>query len=72
MGMCFSYGNRLLGRQVVRLNGVRNIALIGAGTMGIGIGIDLLNKTAYGITFIDIADASLARAKKEITAYAEG
>jgi 3-hydroxyacyl-CoA dehydrogenase/enoyl-CoA hydratase/carnithine racemase len=70
--MCFSYGNRLLGRQVVRLNGVRNIALIGAGTMGIGIGIDLLNKTAYGITFIDIADAALTRAKKEITAYAEG
>lgn len=72
MGMCFSYGNRLLGRQVARLNSVRNIALIGAGTMGIGIGIDLLNKTDYGITFIDIADAALERAKKEITAYADG
>lgn len=72
MGTCFSYGNRLLSRQVDRLNGVNNIALIGAGTMGIGIGIDLLNKTAYGITFIDIADTALERAKKEITAYAEG
>ncbi len=72
MGKCYSYGNRLLGRQVARLNAVRNIALIGAGTMGTGIGIDLLNKTAYGITFIDISEAALERAKKEITAYGEG
>ncbi len=72
MGMCFSYGNRLLQRQVARLNSVRNIALIGAGTMGIGIGIDLLNKTGCGITFIDIAATALERAQKEITAYADG
>ncbi len=72
MGMCFSYGNRLLQRQVARLNRVRTIALIGAGTMGIGIGLDLLNKTACAITFIDIADAALERAQKEIAAYADG
>lgn len=71
MGTCFSFGNRLLQRQVARLNRVQNITLIGAGTMGIGIGIDLLNKTAYRITFIDISDAALERAQKDITAYAE-
>ena len=66
MGTCFSYGNRSLKRQVTRLNEVKKIALIGAGTMGIGIGIDLLNKTEYELVYIDIADASLKRAENEI------
>ena len=42
MGTCFSYGNRLLKKQIIRLNDVKKIVLIGAGTMGVGIGIDLL------------------------------
>ena len=69
MGACFSYGNRLLKRQITRLKDVKKIGLIGAGTMGIGIGIDLLNKTKYDIVYIDIADTSLRRAKNEIKNY---
>ena len=69
MGTCFSYGNRLLKRQVTRLTEVKKIALIGAGTMGIGIGIDLLNKTKYDIVYIDITDAALKRAQTEIKNY---
>ena len=37
--------------------------------MGIGIGIDILNKTDYDVIFIDISDPSLQRAKKDISAY---
>jgi 3-hydroxyacyl-CoA dehydrogenase/enoyl-CoA hydratase/carnithine racemase len=72
MGTCFSYGNRLMARSVKRLNEVTNICLIGAGTMGIGIGIDLLNKTTSNITFIDISDIALEKASNEIENHAEG
>ncbi len=72
MGTCFSFGNRLLKNQIARLNRVDKIALIGAGTMGIGIGIDLLNKTNYQITFIDISTNALKRAKTEIGKYTTG
>nr|NQU92010.1 hypothetical protein [Bacteroidota bacterium] len=72
MGTCFSYGNKLLQKEISKLNSVKNIALIGSGTMGIGIGIDLLNKTNYNIVFIDVADKSLNRAKNDIKAYFSG
>ncbi|MFC1851688.1 3-hydroxyacyl-CoA dehydrogenase NAD-binding domain-containing protein [candidate division CSSED10-310 bacterium] len=72
MGTCFSYGNKLLQRQIIKLNNVKKIALIGSGVMGIGIGIDLLNKTKYEIIFIDIAAEALQRAEKEIKAYFSG
>ncbi len=72
MGTCFSYGNRLLKKQIIRLNEVKKIVLIGAGTMGVGIGIDLLSKTKYNITYIDIADAALERAQNEIKTYILG
>lgn len=72
MGTCFSYGNKLLQKEISKLNNVKNIALIGSGTMGIGIGIDILNKTNYGVVFIDVSDKSLERAKKDITDYFTG
>ena len=72
MGTCFSYGNRLLQKEVSKLNSVNKIALIGSGTMGIGIAIDILNKTNYEIVFIDVADKSLKRAKSEIKDYFSG
>ncbi|NOZ07981.1 MAG: hypothetical protein GXO91_03765 [FCB group bacterium] len=71
MGTCFSFGNRLLKNQITRLQEVKKIALIGAGTMGIGIAIDLLNKTSYELIFIDISNQALARAKRELGRYAE-
>ena len=72
MGTVFSFGNKLLQREVARLNKINKIAIIGSGTMGIGIGIDILNKTGYNIIFIDVADSALERAKKDISSYFKG
>jgi len=69
MGTCFSFGNKSLQKEAARLNKVKKIALIGTGTMGIGIAIDLLNKTTYEIICIDISDQALNRAKSEIGDY---
>lgn len=72
MGTVFSYGNKLLQKEVARLKSIKKIAVIGSGTMGIGIGIDILNKTSYDLIFIDVADRSLKRAKKDIAGYFSG
>ncbi|MBL6963195.1 MAG: 3-hydroxyacyl-CoA dehydrogenase family protein, partial [Bacteroidetes bacterium] len=69
MGTCFSFGNKALQKEAVKLNQVKKIAIIGSGTMGIGIAIDILNKTAYDILCIDISDKSLERAQKDIKDY---
>ena len=72
MGTVFSFGNKLLQKEVARLNNIKTIAVIGSGTMGIGIGIDILNKTAYDVVFIDVADSALERATREIGRYFSG
>ncbi len=72
MGTCFSYGNKLLQKEITKLNSVKNITLIGSGTMGIGIGIDILNKTEFNVVFIDVSDKSLKRAQNDIKAYFSG
>ena len=69
MGVCFHYGNQVLKSQLPFLSGIKNVALIGSGTMGIGIAIDLLNKSAFHLTFIDISEKALERAKAEIQEY---
>ncbi|OFX49916.1 MAG: hypothetical protein A2046_16305 [Bacteroidetes bacterium GWA2_30_7] len=72
MGTCFSFGNKLLQKEIAKLNSVKKIALIGSGTMGIGIGIDILNKTNYKVVFIDVSDKSLERGRKDIGDYFTG
>ena len=47
MKRAFSFGDKSIEAAVRRANEVRSVALIGAGTMGLGIAIDLLNKTDY-------------------------
>ncbi|MCX6277802.1 MAG: 3-hydroxyacyl-CoA dehydrogenase NAD-binding domain-containing protein [Bacteroidetes bacterium] len=69
MGTVFSFGNKLLQKEVGKLNNIKKIAVIGSGTMGIGIGIDILNKTGYEVIFIDVADSALERASREIGSY---
>ena len=69
MGVCFHYGNQVLKNQLPFLSAIKNVALIGSGTMGIGIAIDLLNKSAFHLTFIDISEKALERAKAEIQEY---
>lgn len=66
METCFAYGNETWRGPAARINGAKRIALIGSGTMGIGIGIDILNKTGLGIVLIDISGPALERARQEI------
>ena len=54
MGVAFSFGQRHLDDIVTEINSFQEIGIIGAGTMGQGIGLDLLDKTNYRITFVDI------------------
>jgi 3-hydroxyacyl-CoA dehydrogenase/enoyl-CoA hydratase/carnithine racemase len=72
MKTAFAFGNKSLQKEVTRLNSIKKIAVIGSGTMGIGIGIDILNKTASDVIFIDVADAALDRAGKDISNYFSG
>ena len=72
MGTVFSFGNKLLQKEVAKLNSIQKIAVIGSGTMGIGIGIDILNKTGYEVIFIDVADSALERASRDIGSYFSG
>jgi len=69
MGTVFSFGNKLLQKEVAKLNNIKKIAIIGSGTMGIGIGIDILNKTGYDVIFLDVADSALERASRDIGSY---
>ena len=72
MGTCFHYGQRLLKNEIPALKGMKTVAVIGSGTMGIGIAIDILNKTDLSLLLIDISDAALKRARSEIGAYFTG
>jgi len=72
MGTVFSFGNKLLQKEVAKLNNIKKIAIIGSGTMGIGIGIDILNKTGYDVIFIDVADSALERASRDIGSHFSG
>jgi len=67
MKRAFSFGDKTIERAVARVNAVRRVAVIGAGTMGQGIAIDLLLKTDADVVLIDIQDASLERARRRLT-----
>jgi 3-hydroxyacyl-CoA dehydrogenase/enoyl-CoA hydratase/carnithine racemase len=68
MKRAFSFGDRSLDPVVRRLNEVRCIAVIGAGTMGQGIAIDLLRKTDYHVILLDVQEEALKRSKERLTA----
>ena len=63
MKRAFSFGDRSIEPAVRRVNEVRCVAVIGAGTMGQGIAIDLLNKTDYQVVLLDVQADALDRAK---------
>lgn len=69
MGVFFHYGINELKAQTDFFKNIHRIALIGAGTMGIGIAIDLLNKSPYDLLLIDVSDAALERAQRELSEY---
>ncbi|MHC4695872.1 MAG: 3-hydroxyacyl-CoA dehydrogenase NAD-binding domain-containing protein [Planctomycetota bacterium] len=66
MKRAFSFGDKSLDAAVARINEVRCVAVIGAGTMGQGIAIDLLNKTDYQVIFLDVQAEALKRAEARL------
>ena len=66
MKRAFSFGDRSLEPAVGRVNQVRKVAVIGAGTMGQGIAIDLLSKTDYEVVLLDVQAEALQRAKARL------
>ncbi len=67
MKRAFAFGDKSLEAAVRRVNNVRRIAIIGAGTMGRGIAADVLSKTDYEVTLLDVERDALDRAKAHFT-----
>ncbi len=63
MKRAFSFGDKSLEPAVQRINEIRCVAIIGAGTMGQGIVIDLLQKTDYEILLLDVKEEALDAAR---------
>jgi 3-hydroxyacyl-CoA dehydrogenase/enoyl-CoA hydratase/carnithine racemase len=63
MKRAFSFGDRTIEPAVRRVNAVRRVAIIGAGTMGQGIAADLLRKTDYEVILLDVQAEALERAR---------
>lgn len=68
MKRAFAFGDKSIEPAVRRVNGVRCVAVIGAGTMGQGIVIDLLKKTDYELIVLDVQAEALDRAKARLGA----
>jgi len=64
MKRAFSFGDKSIESVVRRVNDVRKIAVIGAGTMGQGIIHDLLKKTDWSVIVLDVDPAALQRAQE--------
>ncbi len=72
MKRALSFGDRSLDDAVRRINDIRCIAIIGAGTMGQGIAIDVLRKTDCEVILLDIQVEALNRAKATLAAMWQG
>jgi 3-hydroxyacyl-CoA dehydrogenase/enoyl-CoA hydratase/carnithine racemase len=68
MKRAFSFGDKSLEPAVRRINEIRRVAIIGAGTMGQGIAIDLLRKTDYAVVLLDISTEVLDAARSRLAA----
>jgi 3-hydroxyacyl-CoA dehydrogenase/enoyl-CoA hydratase/carnithine racemase len=66
MKRAFSFGDRSLEPAVARVNEVRRVAVIGAGTMGQGIATDLLRKTDCEVILLDVQAEALKRAQAKL------
>ncbi len=67
MKRAFAFGDRSLELAVRRVNAVRQVGLVGAGTMGLGIALDLLRKTDYEVILLDVQPAALERARARLS-----
>lgn len=70
MKRAFAFGDKTIEQAVRRVNEVRCVALIGAGTMGQGIALDLLAKTDCRLILLDVAADALQRAAARIADHA--
>lgn len=66
MKRAFSFGDKSIEPAVKRVNEVRCVAVIGAGTMGQGIAIDLLRKTDCQVVLLDVQAEALQRARTRL------
>jgi 3-hydroxyacyl-CoA dehydrogenase/enoyl-CoA hydratase/carnithine racemase len=66
MKRAFSFGDKSIEAAVKRVNEVRCVAVIGAGTMGQGIAIDLLRKTDCEVILLDVQAEALDRARTRL------
>ena len=66
MEKAFAFGDKTLDPAVKRINRIQRVAIIGAGTMGIGIAIDLLRKTGYGVILLDVQAEALDKARTRL------
>lgn len=66
MKKAFSFGDKSIEVAVQRVNAVRRVVVIGAGTMGQGIAIDLLAKTDYHVVLLDVQAEALDRARTRL------
>ena len=65
MKRAFAFGDKSIEAVVRRINDIKSVALIGAGTMGQGIAVDLLAKTDYTIILLDV-DAEIDFDEREL------
>lgn len=68
MKKAFIFGNKTVDEAVMRVNSLQKIAVIGAGTMGQGIAIDLLRRTECEVILLDVSkdalDTAISRLEK--------
>jgi 3-hydroxyacyl-CoA dehydrogenase/enoyl-CoA hydratase/carnithine racemase len=72
MKRAFAFGDRTLENAVRRINAMKRIAVIGAGTMGQGIAADLLRKTDLEVVLLDVRRDALERARAWLARLWEG
>ncbi|MBL1218368.1 MAG: hypothetical protein D8M59_12840 [Planctomycetes bacterium] len=72
MKRAFAFGDKQLAPVVARVNAIKRVAVIGAGTMGQGIAIDLLQKTDYHVVLLDVLPEALKRAEASLAALWDG
>ncbi|MFO0838449.1 MAG: 3-hydroxyacyl-CoA dehydrogenase NAD-binding domain-containing protein [Phycisphaerae bacterium] len=71
MKRAFSFGDKTIDSAARRCNELRGIGVIGAGTMGVGIVIDLLAKTDYQLVVLDVSQEALDRAAARLSEWRE-
>lgn len=67
MKRAFAFGDKTIDSAVKHVNAVTCIAVIGAGTMGQGIAIDLLRKTDCKVLLLDVRAEALEKARKVLS-----